>query len=42
MDTVREVVDGAVGPFAENDHYETEVDGLYCEMEVDGLTPQLS
>ena len=29
---VREVVEGAVGPYAENEYY---------EMEVDGLTPQL-
>ena len=29
---VREVVEGAVGPYADNE---------YSEMEVDGLTPQL-
>ena len=29
---VREVVEGAVGPFADNEYY---------EMEVDGLVPQL-
>lgn len=29
---VREVVEGVVGPYAENEYY---------EMEVDGLTPQL-
>jgi hypothetical protein len=32
VDAVREVVEGAVGPFANNEYY---------EMEVDGLTPQL-
>jgi hypothetical protein len=29
---VREVVEGVVGPYADNE---------YAEMEVDGLTPQL-
>ena len=32
VDAVREVVEGAVGPWAENEYY---------EMQVDGLTPQL-
>jgi hypothetical protein len=32
VDAVREVVEGAVGPFADNEYY---------EMDVDGLTPQL-
>ena len=32
-DAVREVVEGAVGPWASNEYY---------EMQVDGLTPQLS
>jgi len=33
VEAVREVVEGAVGPHAENDYY---------EMHVDGLTPQLA
>ena len=33
VDAVREVVEGAVGPWANNEYY---------EMHVDGLTPQLS
>ena len=32
VDAVREVVEGAVGPWAKNEYY---------EMRVDGLTPQL-
>ena len=32
VDAVREVVEGAVGPFANNEYY---------EMKVDGLVPQL-
>ena len=32
VDAVREVVEGAVGPWANNEYY---------EMQVDGLTPQL-
>ena len=32
VDAVREVVEGAVGPWANNEYY---------EMHVDGLTPQL-
>jgi hypothetical protein len=32
VETVREVVEGAVGGFADNEYY---------EMQVDGLTPQL-
>ena len=32
VDAVRVVVEGAVGPFSDNEYYETEVDGL---------TPQL-
>ena len=32
VDVVREVVEGAVGPWANNEYY---------EMDVDGLTPQL-
>ena len=32
VDAVREVVEGAVGGFADNEYY---------EMDVDGLTPQL-
>lgn len=32
IDAVREVVEGAVGPWAANEYY---------EMRVDGLTPQL-
>jgi hypothetical protein len=32
VDAVREVVEGAVGPWAQNEYY---------EMHVDGLTPQL-
>ncbi|MBV9041763.1 MAG: hypothetical protein JOZ68_12205 [Acidimicrobiia bacterium] len=32
VDAVREVVEGAVGPYANNE---------YFEMHVDGLTPQL-
>jgi hypothetical protein len=32
VDAVREVVEGAVGPWAKNEYY---------EMHVDGLTPQL-
>jgi hypothetical protein len=33
VDAVREVVEGAVGPWASNEYY---------EMQVDGLTPQLA
>ncbi|MGX7677542.1 hypothetical protein ACSMXN_01450 [Jatrophihabitans sp. DSM 45814] len=32
VDAVREVVEGAVGPFANNEYY---------EMDVDGIVPQL-
>jgi hypothetical protein len=32
VDAVRDVVEGAVGPWAKNEYY---------EMQVDGLTPQL-
>jgi len=33
VDAVREVVEGAVGPWAQNEYY---------EMQVDGLVPQLT
>jgi hypothetical protein len=29
---VRDVVEGAVGPFADNEYYETEVDGLEPQL----------
>jgi hypothetical protein len=32
VEAVREVVEGAVGPWAENEYYEMEVDGLAAQL----------
>jgi hypothetical protein len=32
VDAVREVVEGAVGPWADNEYYEMEVDGLTAQL----------
>jgi hypothetical protein len=33
VETVRGVVEGAVGPFADNEYYETDVDGLEPQLQ---------